>query len=494
MHRIHWFFIYILVAVCFSCGARFASAADKPNIVVILADDLGNADLGYRGSKIKTPNIDALAKGGVRLESYYGLPVCTPARAALMTGRYPMRHGLQTLVIFPSHKYGLPTEEKTLPQALKEVGYSTYMVGKWHLGHADTKYWPNQRGFDHFYGNVVGEVDYFTKDRGGVIDWQRNGTFLREEGYYTKQIGDEAVSLIEKHDSSKPLFLYFASLAPHAPYQAPKEDVDAYKDVFPDQEHREYAAMITGLDMQVGRVIAALEKKGMRENTLILFTSDNGGATSALFATGARSPEEREASGGVALGSKPPPSNAPFSGGKGSLKEGGVRLPAIVNWPAKIKPAVVNEPLHHVDVMPTLLVLAGGKGDPGKPFDGRDATATIIDGKTSPHEEILVNVEAFRGAIRKGKWKLLKIALMPGNTELFDLDKDPGEKENVADKHPDVVKDLEARLLAYARQQKPSEWMKAQIDFLGFQGETLLDPGYNIDHGLPTEKPLLPKK
>ena len=167
--------IVAVFAAAFSCGSRAAWAADKPNIVIILADDLGNADLGYRGSKIKTPNIDILAKGGVRLESYYGLPLCTPARAALMTGRYPMRHGLQTLVIFPSHKYGLPVDEKTLPQALKQIGYSTYMVGKWHLGHADKKYLPNSRGFDHFYGNVVGEVDYFTKDRGGVIDWQYFG-------------------------------------------------------------------------------------------------------------------------------------------------------------------------------------------------------------------------------------------------------------------------------------------------------------------------------
>jgi arylsulfatase A-like enzyme len=486
--------IVAVFAAAFSCGSRAAWAADKPNIVIILADDLGNADLGYRGSKIKTPNIDILAKGGVRLESYYGLPLCTPARAALMTGRYPMRHGLQTLVIFPSHKYGLPVDEKTLPQALKQIGYSTYMVGKWHLGHADKKYWPNSRGFDHFYGNVVGEVDYFTKDRGGVIDWQRNGTFLKEEGYYTKQIGDEAVGLIEKHDKSKPMFLYFASLAPHAPYQAPKKDVDAYQEIFPDKELREYAAMISGLDAQVGRIVAALEKKGMRENTLILFTTDNGGATSALFATGARSPEEREASGGVALGSKPPATNTPFTGGKGGLHEGGVRLPAIVNWPARLKPSVVNEPLHHVDVMPILLALAGGTGDPTKPFDGKDAMDTIGEGKPSPHEDILINVEAFRGAIRKGTWKLIKVALLPGKTELFDLEKDPGEKENVADKHPDVLKDLESRLLTYAKQQKMSEWMQAQTDFLGFQGETLLDPGYNIDRGLPTEKPVIPQK
>jgi len=488
---------WLAAALAFAClgvSTRAAWAAGKPNIVVILADDLGNADLGYRGSKIRTPNIDALARGGVRLESYYGLPVCTPARAALLTGRYPMRFGLQTLVIFPSHKYGLPTDEKTLPQALKEVGYRTYMVGKWHLGHADRKFWPQNRGFDHFYGNLVGEVDYETKDRGGVVDWQRNGKFFRERGHYTKQIGDEAVRLIEEHDASKPMFLYFASLAPHAPYQAPEEDVEAYKDLFPDVEHRKYAAMITGLDAQVGRIVAALEKKGIREDTLIFFTSDNGGATSALFATGARSPEDREASGGVALGSKPPASNAPFSGGKATLREGGVREPAIVNWPAKLKPAVVNEPLHHVDLMPTLLAIAGGKGDAGKPFDGRDATAVIADGAPSPHDDILINVEAFRGAVRMGKWKLIKIALLPGKTELFDLSSDPGEKTNLADQHPDVVRDLEGRLLGYAAQQRPSEWLKSQVDFLGFQGETVLDPGYSVDGGLPTEKPALPEK
>jgi len=484
--------VILLAALCLVGAAGPVVADDRPNIVVILADDLGNADLGYRGSQIRTPNIDALAKGGVRLESYYGLPLCTPARAALLTGRYPMRHGLQTLVIFPSHTYGLPTDERTLPEALRDVGYRTAIVGKWHLGHGDRKYWPNQRGFDHFYGNVVGEVDYFTKDRGGVIDWQRNGTFLEEKGYYTEQIGDEAVGLIERHDTSRPMFLYFASLAPHAPYQAPQADVDAYTNVFPDQSRREYAAMITALDTQVGRIVAALEKKGMRDNTVIFFTSDNGGATSALFATGARSPAERADSGGVALGGRPPASNAPFSGGKGTLKEGGVRLPAIVNWPAKIQPAVVNEPLHHVDVMPTLLALAGGKGDPDHPFDGRDATATIVSGAPSPNDDILVNVELFRGAIRKGKWKLIRVALLPGKTELFDLEKDPGEKENVAADHPDVVADLESRLLAYAREQKPSEWMKAQVDFLGFQGETVLDPGYSVDGGLPREKPVLP--
>ena len=182
------------------CGmfSLTASAANQPNIIFIMADDLGNADVGYHGGQVKTPNIDKLAAQGVRLESFYGMPFCTPSRASLMTGRYAMRYGLQTVVIFPSHTYGLPTDERTLPQALNEAGYSTYMVGKWHLGHANQKYWPQSRGFDHFYGNLVGEVDYFTKVRGGIVDWQRNGKFLKEPGYYTTLIGDDAVKLINQ--------------------------------------------------------------------------------------------------------------------------------------------------------------------------------------------------------------------------------------------------------------------------------------------------------
>jgi len=473
----------ILALVGFGWTGAFAQAA-KPNIVVIMADDLGNADLGYRGSDIKTPNIDSLAQGGVKLESYYGLPLCTPARAALMTGRYPMRHGLQTFVIFPGHTYGLPTDEMTLAQALKQAGYKTAMVGKWHLGHAYRKYWPQSRGFDHFYGNLVGEVDYFTKDRGGVIDWQRNGRFLKETGYHTTLLGDEAVRLIQQHDTAKPLFLYFASLAVHAPLQVPQADLDAYRGVFEDKEKQVYAAMLTHLDTQIGRIVAALEKKGMRENTLIFFTTDNGGIRQMK----AHAPGGKPAA-------NPPASNGEFRDGKASLYEGGVRLPAIVNWPAGLKPAVVHEPLHHVDVMPTLLAIARGKGSPDHPFDGRNAWATLAEGKPSPHEDILINVEVFRGAVRKGKWKLVKTATLPGKVELFDLSEDPGERTNVADRFPDTLQDLEARLVAYAKEQKTSEWLKAQPAFLGAQGKTAFDPGFDIgDGGLPREKPVLPKK
>ncbi len=252
--------------------------------------------------------------------------------------------------------------------------------------------------------------------------------------------------------------------------------------------------MITELDTQVGRIVAALRQKNMRDNTLIIFASDNGGVTNALFATGARSPEERKTSGGLALGAKPPGSNGELRDGKGSLHEGGVRVPAIFHWPGKLTPHVVDAPLSMVDIMPTLLRLAGGQGSPDHPFDGKDIWPTVADSQPSPHEDILINVEAFRGAIRKGNWKLVKLALLPGKTELFDLGKDPGEKTDVAEQFPDIVRDLEARLLAYAKEMKPSAWMKVQPAFIGAQSKTMFDPDFDIDDGgLPQEKPRLPR-
>ena len=310
----------------------------------------------------------------------------------------------------------------------------------------------------------------------------KKSSWVKEEGYYTTQIGNEAVKLIEQKDPAKPLFLYFASLAPHSPYQAPQEYIDAYKDVFKDETKRNYAAMITELDNQVGRIVKALDKKGIRDNTLIFFASDNGGKLAGSVSAP-----------GTGAAKTPPASNGAFRDGKASLYEGGVRVPAIVNWPGKIKSGVTNESLHMVDIMPTLLALAGGHGNSERPFDGKDIWSSFAEGKSSPHEDILINVEFFRGAIIKGNWKLVKMATLPGKTELFDLSKDPGEKNNVAEQFPKVVADLEARLVAYAREQKTSLWLKAQKEFMGEQGKTAFDPGFDIsDSGLPQEKPVLP--
>ena len=313
--------------------------------------------------------IDRLAETGVRLEQFYAQPMCTPTRAALLTGRYPMRYGLQTLVILPDQTYGLPTTERLLPQALKDNGYSTAIVGKWHLGHAKREYWPRQRGFDYHYGPLIGEIDYFTHEMHGQRDWYRNNQPLKEKGYVTTLLGQDAVRLIGKHDTQKPLFMYLAFTAPHTPYQAPQDYLDKYKSVA-DPQRRAYSAMITAMDDQIGNVVQALEKRGMRDNTIIVFHSDNGGTRSALFAG------QIETKGAL------PADNGPFRDGKGSLYEGGTRVAALVNWPARIKPGIVDQPMHVVDWFPTLTTLAGARPDGGLPLDGLDMWPTTDRGQT----------------------------------------------------------------------------------------------------------------
>ena len=261
-----------------------AKPAGKPNIIHIVADDLGWKDVGFNGATdIKTPNLDKLASGGVRFTQFYVQPMCTPTRAALMTGRYPFRYGLQTAVIPSVSAYGLDTTEWLLPQAFKEAGYNTAIIGKWHLGHADKKYWPKRRGFDYQYGAMIGELDYFTHEEHGVLDWYRNNKPVREKGYTTQLLGNDAVKYINGQDPNKPFYLYLTFNAPHTPYQAPKEYVDRYTNI-EDPPRRTYAGMVTCLDDEIGRVVDALDKKGLRDNTLILFHSDNGGTRNAMFA------------------------------------------------------------------------------------------------------------------------------------------------------------------------------------------------------------------
>ncbi len=460
----------IAAALFFSLPA--AAAPKQPNIVFFLADDLGNADLGYRGSEIRTPTLDKLAAEGARLESFYAQQVCSPARAALMTGRYPMRDGLQTFVVFPAHAYGLPLDERTLPDALKEAGYRTIMTGKWHLGHYKQAYWPNNRGFDHFYGSILGEVDYFTKEKGGFVDWQRNGKTVKEEGYHTTQLADEAVRLIEADDGKKPLFLYMPFLAPHAPYQAPKAYEDAYPNI-KDPTRRTYAAMVTAMDDAIARVLAAFKRKGMLDNTIVIFASDNGGPLSAEIASG---------TGGTAAGLKLPAVNLPYRDGKASLYEGGVRTPAIINWPGRIPAGqVINEPMHMVDWFPTLVRQAGGKVESKLPLDGLDVWPMLTAKAPTPHRDILINVEAYRGAIRQGKWKLVQTVSFPQSTELFDLEADPAEKNNVAAANPAVTAELQRRLTEYGNQQAPSKWLASQVRFMKYQGKMLQE---SEDNGL----------
>lgn len=430
-------------------AARMATAGTQPNILYIVSDDQGWKDVGYHGSDIKTPNLDGLAAGGARLEQFYAQPMCTPTRACLMTGRYPLRYGLQTLVIPSGHTYGLPTDEWLLPQALKEAGYRTAIIGKWHLGHADPKFWPRQRGFDFQYGPLIGELDYFTHRQHGVTDWYRNNKRVNEKGYTTKLLGDAAVRLISGHDTAAPLYLYLAFNAPHAPYQAPPEYLDRYREVA-DPNRRAYAGAITAMDDQIGRVIEALEKRGMRDNTVIIFQSDNGGTRDARFT-------------GEGKVTSVPCDNGPYREGKGTLYEGGTRVCGFVNWPGRVKPGVVGGMIHVVDMFPTLAGLAGASTAKCKPLDGMDVWRTISEGAPSPRTELVYNIEAFRAAVRQGDWKLIWRAPLPSVPELYNIAEDPSEKNNLAAQHPDRVAALQKRANELAAAMAESPLLQAEM-------------------------------
>lgn len=425
----------LIVVLSLSGASGAVVAAERPHIVLMMADDLGWGDVGYHGSKIATPHIDQLSKRGVQLHQFYVQPVCSPTRGALLTGRYPMRLGLQCGVVRPWASHGLPLDEQTLPQALRQAGYATAICGKWHLGHVTAKYLPTRRGFDHQYGHYNGALDYFTHIRDGGHDWHRDDRPNYDEGYSTNLIGKEAAKIIAKHDKSKPLFLYVPFNAPHTPLQAPPEYIAKYSNM-PNQQRRTYAAMVTCMDDAVGHIVKALAEHSFpAEETLVIFCSDNGGIRR--------------------LGS-----NGDLRAGKGTLYEGGVRVPAVMVWKGVLKPGdVVDEPLHVVDLYPTILGLSGAEVVQKKPLDGKDAWDTIANGKPSPHAFLLHNITPFQWAIRMGDWKLIHNGHMSANVtqaseketwELFNIRQDPTEKQDVSGQQPDITKRLQARLAVLA--------------------------------------------
>jgi arylsulfatase A-like enzyme len=426
--------------------------------VFILSDDQGFADVGYHGSEIATPHLDRLAAGGVKLEHFYVQPVCTPTRAALMTGLYPMRLGLQLGVIKPESRHGLPLGVRTLPQALREAGYFTAITGKWHLGNGSPEHLPTARGFDHQHGFYLGGTDYFTHERDGGLDWHRNDRALRQPGYSTDLIGADAVEIIERHGGgTRPFFLYVAFNAPHTPLQATEPYLARYAKL--PEKRRAYAAMVTQMDDAIGRIVQAIEKKGLRERTLIVFSSDNGG-------------------------NLPAASNAPLRDQKGSVYEGGVRVPAFATWPGRLPAGTaITQPLHITHWHPTLLRIAGAKAAAGVTLDGHDLWPALTGDSHVKREEILINAAPGTGALRRGDWKLvvnghlrfkggtpnatfswadlLRESKLPPedatreSLELFNLADDPGETRNLASDRPDVVRELRARYDAYAKQAVP---------------------------------------
>ncbi|MFO1484719.1 MAG: arylsulfatase [Verrucomicrobiaceae bacterium] len=448
----------------FLATAALSAEAPRPNVVFLLVDDLGRADCGFMGGKdIQTPHIDKLAKQGAILDQFYVQPVCSPTRAALMTGRYPMRHGLQVGVIRPWALYGLPLEERTLPQALKEAGYETAIVGKWHLGDFRPAYLPTKRGFDHQYGHYNGAIDYFTHIRDGGFDWHRDDKENRDEGYSTHLVAKESVRLIRGRDIAKPLFLYVPFNGVHSPWQVPEEYTKPYGHLKGNRQ--KYAGMLAAVDEAVGQIVAAVDEAGMRKSTLFIFSSDNGGPSPGTITD-----------------------NGPLRAGKGTLYEGGTRVAAFATWDGVIKPgSTVNAALHMVDWYPTLLKLAGASLEQKLPLDGRDAWPAITEGAPSPNEFILLNTTPNNGAIRMGDWKLViggniadseegegpkakkkghkKAGDKSATVELFNIISDPNEKTNLASNYPEKVAELRARLDELAAQAVPPKIAPKAADF-----------------------------
>lgn len=392
-------------------------ASGQPHIVFILADDLGWNDVGYHGSDIRTPHIDSLVEQGLELHRYYAFPLCSPTRAALLTGRSPLRMGVDT-PIGPTG--ALPLDEHLLPESLQAAGYQTFLTGKWHLGIDRVSAHPYRRGFDSSYGHLGASVDYFTHAWIGGLDWHRDGTVLREEGYTTDLIADEAVRLIAERDKTRPMFLYVAFNAPHAPLQAPEEYLSRNAHI-EDSDRRTYAAMVAALDDGVGRIVAALDAKGIARDTILIWASDNGG--------------------GRNVGA----SNLPFRGGKGGAFEGGIRVPAVIRWPGVLPEGERFDQMITVqDWFPTLAAAAGFETANERPFDGLDMWGALRHGERVDRGTEVIGVSGNLAVFRDG-WKFVQFTQRgtgQTGTFLFRIGDDPREERDLLDTEPERAQEL----------------------------------------------------
>jgi len=410
---------------------RFAvEAQEKPNIVMIVADDLGWADVGYHGSKIKTPHIDKLAKTGVVLTQHYATPTCTPTRVSLMTGKYASRYG----VIAPDYGEVIDLGDPTLASALSENGYFTAILGKWHLG--SPPYTPLKYGFQSSYGYFAGQIDPYTHEYKTEIEqarrqtWHRNDEYLIEEGHATDLITDEAVRLIETQ-RARPFFLYVAYSVPHYPLDEPEEWTSIYDSLMMFPSRKQYAAAVSHMDHGVGRIVEALDRMGLRENTLILFMSDNGGQESWQSETEYRGKYADKPH--KVLGN-----NYPLRGWKGDLYEGGVRVPALINWPEKLTARSFDYPIHATDWFPALAGLTGSKIPSG--LDGMNIWSYLAGGKVPDEDRAMYWKTGAVSAVRKGNWKLLLHS--NGDVELYDLANDFRETRDLSKTNPEQVRRL----------------------------------------------------
>ncbi len=441
----------------------FSKNRKKQNIVIIVADDLGWNDVSCHGSEINTPNIDRFMKEGIELNQFYTCPVCSPTRAGLLTGRYPIRFGLMRSAIPSWEDFGLSTDEVLLPQALEKAGYANRGIfGKWHLGHSDLKYHPLRRGFTHFYGHYNGAINYFTHKRDGELDWHRNYDPCYDEGYSTDLVAAETAKFIEQKADEGPVFCYVPFNAPHGPLMAPEKYLAQYEHLRDEKDKNAkqiYAAMVTCMDDGIGKILGAIDRAGIMENTLVLFFSDNGG---------------------TGIGS----SNTPLRQGKSTVFEGGIRVPAAIRYPAALKGGrKIDDRLAYIDIFPSLMKMIGITDHGGKPFDGIDASG-VLTGSQRAGERDIYSYLANEGdanemiAVSDSKWKL--ICLGPNITDdnyddsqrqflLFRIDQDPYEQNNLWDDYPDIGKKLYQRLKKFRALQVKDRVLPYRVGRMNFK-------------------------
>jgi len=419
MHRL------LLSLLLSSVLVSAAVAADKPNIVLIVGDDMGYADVGFHGCvDIPTPHLDQLAASGVRFTNGYVTgPYCSPTRAGLLTGRYQTRFG---------HEFnpggggdGLPVSEKTLADRLKGAGYKTALIGKWHLGN-QPQFHPQKRGFEEFFGFLGGAHDYFSDN--GIL---RGREQVDEPEYLTDALAREAEAFIEKN-KARPFFLYLAFNAVHTPMQADEPRLKKFAGI-EGKTRRTYAAMMSAMDDGVGRVLAKLASAGLEKNTLVMFISDNGGPTMP----------------GVTVNGS---SNKPLRGSKRTTLEGGLRVPFVISWPGTIEPASFDRPAIQLDLHATSLAAAGVKATDDMQLDGVDLLPHLKGETKAPPHDALYWRFGTQLAIRAGNYKLVRYDTTadlddkPRTTSparLYDLNADPGEGTDLAAKMPEKVKELQ---------------------------------------------------
>jgi len=420
-------FLFLFLAVCPTVvSAQSAATSPKPHIILFVSDDMGWNEVGYHGSKIATPHIDRLAKEGVQLDRFYVHPICSPTRTALMTGRSPARFGITGAI----GRGVVPLDEHFLPQTFQKAGYQTFMVGKWHLGERSDDYAPNARGFDHFFGFHGGGINYYTTDGSRARGWFRNGQSVAPQGYSTDLLADEAIKLLKNRNKIKPVFLYLPFNAPHQPAQASERLLEKYRKLGFFGRRVGQAGAIEAMDAAIGRVLATIEAEGISKETLVMFFCDNG-------------------SGGGRRGSTALPGQLALRGGKGSVLEGGIRVPAVLRWPGVIRAGTTcSQLISAQDLFPTFAAAAGIEPANQKPFDGVNCWPAIIQNKPMKRPPVIVAGPSGDFAVLHDQWKL---TWGQGQVSLYNVKDDPAESKDVTLNHPEVAAKLADNLAPFSK-------------------------------------------